>query len=177
VCAAKIERFTDTREFGDLVGRQHLIQVHHDRVAALRSGAGLHGQAARVPFATRRQVFLVEVHPKHLADAIHHDAHIEDHAVIAILEDMGGFECITAVADGRHRMIACAEDTPDILLLDIHMPDMNGLNMSLDVALATMRDSNALRAPSLTPRQEEMLRGIASGQSNKEIARELAVSV
>jgi DNA-binding NarL/FixJ family response regulator len=157
--------------------------------------------------------------------------------IVAILEDMGGFECIASVADGRHCMIACAENTPDILLLDIHMPDMNGLDvartirktypsvriviltsstdaelarkaismgaygfvskdfvldelalamrsvsegrvyMSPDVALAAMRDSNALRAPSLTPRQQEVLRCIAAGQSNKEIARELAVSV
>jgi DNA-binding NarL/FixJ family response regulator len=50
--------------------------------------------------------------------------------IVAILEDMGGFECIVAVADGRHCMIACAENTPDILLLDIHMPDMNGLDVA-----------------------------------------------
>ncbi|MFT3857314.1 MAG: response regulator transcription factor [Aquabacterium sp.] len=49
--------------------------------------------------------------------------------------------------------------------------------VSPDVALSTIREAGATGAPRLTPRQRDVLRGIAAGQSNKEIARDLAVSI
>lgn len=155
--------------------------------------------------------------------------------ICAILEDLGGFECVDAVADGHQCLRACAQNPPDILLLDLNMPGADGMvvaqairqhhpavriviltsstdaelarrainmgvcgfvskdfvldelalalrcvcegrtYMSPDVALATLRE--AAPQPRLTPRQKDVLRGIAQGQSNKEIARGLAVSV
>lgn len=49
--------------------------------------------------------------------------------------------------------------------------------LSPDVALSSLREAASPGIPPLTPRQRDVLRCIAAGQSNKEIARELAVSV
>ncbi len=157
--------------------------------------------------------------------------------ILAILEEMGGIDCLASVADGRSCLSACQKSPPDILLLDVNMPGMNGLDVaravrtqlphvhivfltsstdaslvrramelgarafiskdfvldelmlairsvmegrtfiSPDVASALMNEAAAPDTPRLTPRQMDVLRGIAAGQSNKEIARELAVSV
>lgn len=156
--------------------------------------------------------------------------------VVAILKELGGFECIGTAEDGQRCLLACAKCPPDILLLDLNMPGSDGLHvaqavhaahpevriviltshtdaalarralelgasgfvskdfvldelalalhsvaqgrayLSPDVALATVREPPA-GANKLTPRQGEVLRGIARGRSNKEIARDLGVSV
>nr|WP_290672855.1 response regulator transcription factor [Aquabacterium sp.] len=155
--------------------------------------------------------------------------------IVAILEDLGGFECIAAVDDGPRCLKACASTPPDILLLDLNMPSVNGLDvarairqtqpeikiviltsstdadlakraidlgvsgfvskdfvlaelamalhcvregrvyLSPDIALSAVKDKDA--SDKLTPRQKDVLRCIAKGQSNKEIARDLAVSI
>lgn len=155
--------------------------------------------------------------------------------IVAILEDLGGFECIAAVDDGPRCLKACAATPPDILLLDLNMPGANGLDvarvlrqtqpniriviltsstdaeiakraidmgvsgfvskdfvlaelamalhclregrvyLSPDIALASVKEKDA--SDKLTPRQKDVLRCIAKGQSNKEIARDLAVSI
>lgn len=155
--------------------------------------------------------------------------------IVAILEDLGGFECIAAVEDGPRCLSACAATPPDVLLLDLNMPGANGLDVArtirqtqpdiriviltsstdadlakraielgacgfvskdfvlaeLAMALHCVREGRVYLSPDialsavkeqgesekLTPRQKDVLRCIARGQSNKEIARELVVSI
>ena len=155
--------------------------------------------------------------------------------VAALLAQMDGFVCAGTVEDGDACLAACARAAPDIVLLDLHMPGSDGLQvaqalrehhpgvriviltsraeaalarralalgavgfvskdfvldelalalrtvaagrvyLSPDVALAAVQAPGA--APGLTPRQKDVLRGIARGAPNKLIARELGVSV
>jgi DNA-binding NarL/FixJ family response regulator len=155
--------------------------------------------------------------------------------IVAILEDLGGFECIASVDDGPRCIKACAATPPDILLLDLNMPGAHGLDVAraicqtqpdikvviltsstdadlakraielgvsgfvskdfvlaeLAMALHCVREGRVYLSPDialsavkgkdacdkLTPRQKDVLRCIARGHSNKEIARNLAVSV
>ncbi len=153
----------------------------------------------------------------------------------SLLADIDGFVCVDAVPDGDLALSACEANSPDILLLDMHMPGPDGLTvtqevlkrhpavsvvilssdtsadlarralaagargyvskdfvldelaaalkaiaagrvyLSPDIALAAME---AHREPEvqLTPRQCDVLKGIALGQSSKEIARVMGVS-
>jgi DNA-binding NarL/FixJ family response regulator len=153
-----------------------------------------------------------------------------------LLQEIGGFVCIATVPDGEQALRACADDTPDILLLDMHMPGPDGLSvtqqvlarhpgvhvvilssdtsadlarrtlaagargyvskdfvldelaaalkaiasgrvyLSPDIALAAMHTEREPEVP-LTPRQCDVLKGIAQGQSSKEIARVMGVSL
>ena len=156
--------------------------------------------------------------------------------VSALLAGLPGFACIGAVDSGEACMAAVAADPPDVLLLDIRMPGVDGfavaaalrqshpavrtvfLSAQDDPALVqrALKDgvagfvskdfvldelAEALQmvasgqrylsprllaaaaragqpaAVALSPRQREILRGIALGRSNKEMAREMGLSV
>lgn len=159
--------------------------------------------------------------------------------ITALLASLDGCVCIGDVADGPSCLQACADQQPDILLLDVHMPGNDDLQVVRDLrqrhahlriviltsnadaelarrafalgvmgfvskdfvldelalALRQVRDGRAYLSPqvalgaircgsnaktastALSPRQLEVLRGIASGQSNKVLARQLALSV
>ncbi len=44
-----------------------------------------------------------------------------------ILDDLGGYECAGAAANGEEALTMVASDRPDIVLLDIRMPGMDGI--------------------------------------------------
>lgn len=55
-----------------------------------------------------------------------------------LLEDLGGQECVGEAADGVSALELCERLTPDVALLDIRMPRMDGLELARHVAdLAT----------------------------------------
>ena len=52
----------------------------------------------------------------------------------ALLNDMTGIEVVAEAGDGRQTLQACAEHAPDLVLLDIAMPGMDGLETARQLA-------------------------------------------
>lgn len=154
----------------------------------------------------------------------------------ALLGSLPEFTCVAAVGDGHACLDACASAPPDLVLVDLYMPGMDGLSLTqllqqrhpevkvlilscstdvklvrdvmalgvrgyvskdfvLDELLLALRTVAAGRVyispevsvalvqqppeptAGLTPKQCDVLRGIACGRSSKEIARDLGVSL
>jgi len=57
---------------------------------------------------------------------------VDDHAIVrkgirALLFESGGFEIVAEVADGQAAVVAAAEFKPDVILMDLLMPGMDGI--------------------------------------------------
>lgn len=57
---------------------------------------------------------------------------VDDHAIVrkgirALLSESGGFEIVGEAADGQEAVVAAAESQPDVILMDILMPGMDGI--------------------------------------------------
>ena len=64
--------------------------------------------------------------------------HADDHAVVragirAMLEGLGGIEIVGQATNGREALALVAQHQPDVLLMDISMPVMNGLEATTRV--------------------------------------------
>jgi DNA-binding NarL/FixJ family response regulator len=157
--------------------------------------------------------------------------------IVALLGGLTGFRCVGCVDSGAAALAACSDDPPDVLLLDIRMPGLDGFAVAEEVhrrhpqtavvflsaqddpalvrravdagvlgfiskdsvldelahalasvaagrrylsphlAVAALQRPAAAGGTPLSPRQQEILRRIAQGSSNKEMARELGLSV
>lgn len=156
--------------------------------------------------------------------------------IVSLLEGMPGLVALEAMADGNSALAACARQTPDIVLLDLHLAQEDGWEVAaalrerhpgvavviltahvdsalarralsmgclgfvskdfiaeeLALALRTVAGGRTYLSPSvamqalhrepkarsgLSPRQRDVLRAIAQGQPNKQIARDLGLSV
>src|ERR1043165_7488054 len=63
----------------------------------------------------------------------------DDHALFraglrALLEKIDGFEIVAEASDGRHALCLMQEKKPDIVLMDIMMPELNGLEATARAA-------------------------------------------
>lgn len=56
-----------------------------------------------------------------------------------LLKDLGGIEVVAEAGDGHQTLQACAEHAPDLLLLDIAMPGMDGLETARHLATLETR--------------------------------------
>ena len=163
---------------------------------------------------------------------------VDDHpvvleGVVALLEDAGGFAIVATAKDAAGAREAIARTRPDLVVLDLELPDASGSELLAEIAtlapgsravvlsayggeervgaalargarsyilkgtpaaeiVATLRAvaggevrlpagvaagfDRALGAPALTPRGRDVLRLIALGRSNKEIAGDLAIT-
>jgi two-component system, NarL family, response regulator LiaR len=57
---------------------------------------------------------------------------VDDHAIVrkgirALLTESGGFEIVAEVADGREAVVRAQETQPDVILMDLLLPGMDGI--------------------------------------------------
>lgn len=73
----------------------------------------------------------------------------------SLLEEIGGHEVVAEAADGVEALKLCAREEPDLVMLDIRMPSMSGLDVACEFArmaqppaviFTTAYDEYALRA-------------------------------
>jgi DNA-binding NarL/FixJ family response regulator len=108
----------------------------------------------------------------------------DDHALVragirALLEALDGVEVVAEAGDGRQALAMARAHRPDVLLSDIAMPHLTGLELAAVVAreLAPTRVVIlSMHAGPPTPRQREILRLVAEGLTTKGIARRLGIS-
>lgn len=81
----------------------------------------------------------------------------DDHALVreglqSLLAAAGGFEVVASVATGREAVRAAVTERPDVLVLDISMPEMSGIEVAHELArvapdvailMLTMHDDDA----------------------------------
>lgn len=95
----------------------------------------------------------------------HREILANDHLIVgaglrSLIEDLQDHEVIAEAEDGRQAIELVEKHQPDVLVLDINMPRMDGLPAP----------RTATPELPLTPRQVEILRRVVQGRSMKEIA-------
>jgi DNA-binding NarL/FixJ family response regulator len=58
------------------------------------------------------------------------DDHAEFRALARTVLERSGFQVVGEVGDGRSTAAAVAERRPDVVLLDVQLPDMNGFDVA-----------------------------------------------
>lgn len=55
------------------------------------------------------------------------DSAVQRELLVAVLEAAGGFDIVSTVTNGRDAVAAAERVKPDIILMDCHMPELNGI--------------------------------------------------
>lgn len=93
---------------------------------------------------------------------------VEDHALVragmrALMEKIEGIDVVSAVGDGWEAVKAVQTDAPDLVLMDIAMPELNGL----DATSRIVKESPATRVIllSMHANEEYLQQALQSGAS------------
>lgn len=93
---------------------------------------------------------------------------VEDHALVragmrALLEKIDGIDVVSAVGDGWEAVKAVQTDAPDLVLMDIAMPELNGL----DATSRIVKESPSTRVIllSMHANEEYLQQALQSGAS------------
>ena len=105
----------------------------------------------------------------------------DDHRLIAdAYERLLGddYTIVGKVADGRELLARAAELQPDIIVLDVSMPRLSGLEAAVGLreVAAAARIVPKREGRRLTSRQREVLQLLAEGKLMKQVALELSLS-
>jgi DNA-binding NarL/FixJ family response regulator len=103
---------------------------------------------------------------------------VDDHQLVraglrSLLESIPTVKVVAEASDGRQALGMIAQYRPEIVLLDIAMPKLNGLETLARIRRQDARQDNS---DQLTSRQREILQLIAEGKNTKEIAFDLSIS-
>ncbi len=91
---------------------------------------------------------------------------VDDHSIVRrglqqVLEESGDFEVVGLAADGREAVHLAAETSPDVILMDVTMPGMDGVEACREI----MSSSPDAKVAMLTASTEEeaILNAVAAG--------------
>src|SRR5512134_3164018 len=64
---------------------------------------------------------------------------VDDHAIVrkgirALLVEAGGFEIVAEAADGQEAVLRAQETHPDVILMDLLMPGMDGIEATRQIS-------------------------------------------
>jgi DNA-binding NarL/FixJ family response regulator len=102
----------------------------------------------------------------------------DDHTIVRdglklLLEKEAGFEIVAEVGDGRSAIRAAREHAPDVVIMDVAMPDLNGIEATRQL----VSERSGVRVLALSMHSDrrfvvEMLRAGARGYLLKDCAQE-----
>jgi DNA-binding NarL/FixJ family response regulator len=82
---------------------------------------------------------------------------VDDHASVreglaTVLENVDGVELVAEASNGKEAIRLCAQERPDVVLMDLKMPEMNGI----EATQAILRDFPHVRVIVLTSFLDEV---------------------
>jgi DNA-binding NarL/FixJ family response regulator len=81
--------------------------------------------------------------------------------VVALLEDESDIEVVAAVADGRAALSAVLAENPDVVLMDLRMPEMDGVEATK--AVRARRSEVAVLVLTTYDTDEAIVRAVEAG--------------
>ena len=95
--------------------------------------------------------------------------------LVEILASEPEIEIIGQASTGREAVERARQLAPDVVLMDIRMPDLNGIEATRELSRTAPDLADQAALSELTPREREVLDLVARGFSNREIAAALVV--
>lgn len=114
-----------------------------------REEAEMSSEGVEVPSTGAIRVMLVDDHP------------IMQRGLRQVLEDSGGFEVVGHAADGAEAVAAAQQSRPDVVVMDVIMPNKNGVEACQDI-LELLPDTRVVMLTASTE-EDAVLEAVAAG--------------